>query len=214
MNFTPSLIALFLLIYLPHVLATAPYPRPLVTSTHHHKDPKLQIKLHLANGGLYARDSVSSSEAYFVGRLPAFNYDRLVNHTLPLNEFISILDVKIGVAQNVSTRQREYTACEGNGHKRFFSVHTDQRYRLERLMHLDFECHSPRDRKQCSGKRCKKKNTGSSGHLPRSDPLRLSSRVCAPSWSPSENLTRRSYPLMTTTTPSPNPSTPAHPFIS
>ncbi|KAJ7016538.1 hypothetical protein C8F04DRAFT_1406903 [Mycena alexandri] len=151
----------------PYSLVTCPSLRlsPALSRHHtlrriaqHRQHPKLQIGLHLANGGLYARDGVSSGEVYFVGRLPTVDYDRLVKHTLPLDDFIRVLDVKFGVAQDVSSRQREYVACEGNGHKHlwFFSVHTDQRYRLERLMHLDFWCDSPRDRKQCSGKRCKK----------------------------------------------------------
>ncbi|KAJ7032834.1 hypothetical protein C8F04DRAFT_1261416 [Mycena alexandri] len=98
----------------------------------HRQDPKLQIDLHLANSGLYARDGVSSGDVYFVRRLPTVDYDRLVQHILPLDEFIRVLDVKFGVSQDVSSRQRKYVACEGNGHKHlwFFSVHIDQRYRL------------------------------------------------------------------------------------
>ncbi|KAJ7111123.1 hypothetical protein C8R46DRAFT_1240428 [Mycena filopes] len=110
------------------------------------------IALHLENRGLYARDGVPG-HLYCCASVCSAVYDAFVAGAISQSQFQRALRVKLGVAENVFVRREDYTVCDSNGqtHLWLFFVRTRQRYRIERLLHLEFLCRARRSLRLCSG---------------------------------------------------------------
>ncbi|KAJ7030134.1 hypothetical protein C8F04DRAFT_1264253 [Mycena alexandri] len=117
--------------------------------------PQHQAALHLRNRGLYARDG-APGHMYCCASVPTSVYNDVVAGTISQSDFERALRVKVGVAENVFVRRDDYAICDSNGQTHFwlFYVPTRQRYRIERLMHLDFLSRARRNIRKCSG--CRK----------------------------------------------------------
>ncbi|KAJ7035900.1 hypothetical protein C8F04DRAFT_1258534 [Mycena alexandri] len=113
--------------------------------------PQEQIELHLANPGLYARDG-RYGDVYCCAEVDEATLQRFRRHQISRAQFLHALRVKWGVTTNLRRRRRQYRRCERTGliHLWFFAFRTRNRYRLERLSHLDFDCVAPADRSPCS----------------------------------------------------------------
>ncbi|KAJ7175493.1 hypothetical protein C8R46DRAFT_1030549 [Mycena filopes] len=110
-----------------------------------------QIQYHISNQDYYARDGVPG-HTYCCGVLPTPMYRELRAGVLSTTDFEANLLVKYGVTLNIAARQLDYRKCDGlDTTMWFWSLPTMQRYRLERLIHLDLLCNGPRDARTCSG---------------------------------------------------------------
>ncbi|KAJ7736273.1 hypothetical protein B0H16DRAFT_1730858 [Mycena metata] len=115
-------------------------------------NPRHQSKLHLRNRGLYARDGVPG-HLYCCAAVPTTTYNAFTTNAISPSQFRSALRVKLGVAEDVSARRKGYAKCDSNGqtHLWLFFVDTQQRYRIERLMQLNFLCRARHSIEDCSG---------------------------------------------------------------
>ncbi|KAJ7145489.1 hypothetical protein C8R46DRAFT_1232080 [Mycena filopes] len=115
-------------------------------------NPRHQIALHLQNRGLYARDGVPG-HLYCCASVRTAVYDAFVAGAINEIQFHRALRVKLGVAENIFVRREDYALCDSNGqtHLWLFFVRTRQRYRIERLLHLEFLCRARRSIRHCSG---------------------------------------------------------------
>ncbi|KAJ7018144.1 hypothetical protein C8F04DRAFT_1278069 [Mycena alexandri] len=114
--------------------------------------PKQQTELHLQNRGLYARDGVPG-HLYCCASVRTSIYDAFTAATISVAQFRHALRVKLGVAKDVFARRENYAICDSQGqtHIWLFFVSTQQRYRIERLIHLDFLSRARHSIRACSG---------------------------------------------------------------
>ncbi|KAJ7177779.1 hypothetical protein C8R46DRAFT_1029380 [Mycena filopes] len=114
--------------------------------------PEIQIAFQISNGGLYARDGCPGV-IYCCAEVEDEVYDDIIHWRIGPDDIVPDLRFKIGSAKNLTHRMLGYRECDSGGHKRLwlFSFETRQRYRLERLNHLAFDCQHKRDVAKCSG---------------------------------------------------------------
>ncbi|KAJ7149370.1 hypothetical protein C8R46DRAFT_1044278 [Mycena filopes] len=114
--------------------------------------PEIQIAFQVSNSGLYARDGCPGA-IYCFAEVDDKTRDNVIHRRVGPNDIVPGLRFKMGSAKKLTHRMRGYRECDSGGHKRLwlFSFETRQRYRLERLNHLAFDCEHKRNVAKCSG---------------------------------------------------------------